>query len=57
MYEMSPVGRTDAEKVLAALSQLTGETWNLENVNVPLVDEKGVGSETEATGYQESSES
>ena len=35
----SPVERTDAEKILAALSQMTGERWALDNVHVPLSSE------------------
>ena len=34
----SPVEESDAVKVLNALSQMTGQTWTLEHVDVKLVE-------------------
>ena len=38
MFKGEAVKRADAERVLFVLTQLTGETWSLDNVNVPLID-------------------
>ena len=38
MFKGEAVKRADAERVLVVLTQLTGETWSLDNVNVPLID-------------------
>lgn len=36
MFVGDPVERDDALKVLALVSEQTGQTWNLDNTNVPL---------------------
>jgi hypothetical protein len=41
LFVGDPVERSDAEKVLAILSELADQTWNLYNTTVPLVPAKG----------------
>lgn len=40
MFVGVAIHRTDAEKILAAFSQHTGETWNLNNVQVALLEDE-----------------
>jgi hypothetical protein len=40
LFVGDPVERSDAEKVLAVVSELADQTWNLDNTTVPLAPEK-----------------